>query len=119
MGQPWFILTKRFGTDIRNPSSETLRDAVDEVINPAHRDDVEHSSAFVRYGLDEGPMYVLTYDTSRHLTFEQWADQDFETELAPVGYLSEVAPAEARRLMALLGCGSVDEVKAQAWMPHR
>src|SRR5262245_28202650 len=99
MSQPWFILTKRFGADVRNPSAETLRAALDEVVDPAHAKDIEHTSAFVRYGFDDGPMYVLTYDSSRCLSFEQWADQDFETQLAPRVYMPDVTLTDALRLM--------------------
>src|SRR3954471_12128896 len=115
MGEPWFILTKRFGADARDPSVKDLQAAVGEVVDPAHASDVEHTNTFVRYGYDEGPMYVLTYDIDRCVTFEQWADQDFETELAPVGYLSDVPPTEAVRLMQALRDGAVDRVKQEAW----
>jgi len=119
MGEPWFILTKRFGADVRDPSVEDLQAAVGEVVNPAHAGDIEHANTFVRYGYDEGPMYVLTYDADRCVTFEQWADQDFANELAPIGYLSDVPPTEAVRLMQALRDGAVDRVKHEAWSAGR
>src|SRR3954470_22112946 len=101
MGDSWCILTKRFGADIRHPSFNDLEAAVREIIDPAHTRDREHADICVRYGYDEGPMYVLTYAIDQSLIFEQWADQDFEAELEPAGSRSNVPPAEAVRLMHL------------------
>jgi len=42
MSEPWFILTKRFGDDVRNPSARDIRDAIGEVTNPAYAADAEH-----------------------------------------------------------------------------
>jgi len=119
MGEPWFILTKRFGADVRDPSLEDLKAAVREIVDPAHVSDIEHTNCFARFGHDEGPMYVLTYDTDRCVTFEQWADPDFETELAPAGYLSNVSPAEAVTLMQALRNGQLDRIKQEAWAAGR
>lgn len=114
MSEPWFILTKRFGADIRDPSLNDLQTAVSEIVD--HAEDHEHTSTFVRYGYDDGPMYVLTYSTDRRLSFEQWADQDFEVEAAPAGCISEVPPNRVGILMQLLGAGAVDRVKEAEWM---
>ena len=83
MSAPWFIGTKRFGEDVRSPSAEEIRNAVDEVLDPLRtRTMTEHTNTFVRYGFDAGRMYTLTYDTAGCLTFELLADQDFRSELA-------------------------------------
>ena len=119
MGEAWFILTKRFGAEVSDPSADVLEAAVREVVDPEYANDIEHTNAFVRYGRDEGPMYVLTYDMSRSLTFEQWADQDFGAELVPEGDLSKVSPAEAMRLMQELRTGGVDHIKQQPWATER
>ena len=42
----WFILTTRFGTDVRDPSPTVLRAALEEVVDPAHARDTEHTGAF-------------------------------------------------------------------------
>jgi len=117
MNEPWFILTKRLGSDVITPSPSVLDAAMREVVDPSHAGDIEHTSAFVRFGYDEGSMYVLSYDTSLRLTFEQWADQDFEVELAPTAYLSNVSPSNAARLMQELSAGAVDRVKQEPWTP--
>jgi hypothetical protein len=119
MSEAWFILTKRFGADVPDPSSDDLRAAVGEVVDPEHASDSEHTNTLVRYGHDDGPMYVLSYDADRCLTFEQWADQEFESELAPAGYRRDVPPAEALRLMEALRTGAVARVKQEAWAAGR
>ena len=73
----------------------------------------------LRCGYDDGPTYVLTYRTSRTPTFEQWAHQDFENELAPPGLLPNVQPPDALRLMESLRAGTLDLVKQQTWQPER
>lgn len=115
MTEAWFILTKRYGEDVRDPSQLNLQEAVSEIVDPAFADDVEHPDTWVRYGHDEGPMYVLTYSRSRRLSFEQWADQDYETELAPPSHMLDVAPAVAERLMWLLGSGELAAVQQEPW----
>jgi hypothetical protein len=116
MSEPWFILTKRFGADVRNPSFVDLQSAVQEVVD---FENMEHTNTFIRFGVDAGPMYVLTYNTSRRLSFEQWADQDFESELQPPTHLVNVSPVEAASVMQELGAGHIDLVKRRAWVGGR
>jgi hypothetical protein len=111
MSASWFILTKRFGADVRSPSANAIQQAIREVVDPAFAGDVEHTRVSVRFGRDDGPLYVLTYDTSHQLTFEQWVNQDFESPLAPSGFLAHITPPEATRLMECLGRGELETVK--------
>lgn len=119
MSEPWFILTKRFGADISDPTLNDLQTAVHEIVDPNYAEDHEHTSTFVRYGYDDGPMYVLTYATDRRLSFEQWKDQDFEVEAAPTGYISDVPPHRVVMLMQELREGAVDRVKQMEWITGR
>jgi hypothetical protein len=111
----WFILTKRVGGEVRDPSRDVLEAAIAEVVDSRYAGDIEHADVFVRCGYDDGPMYVLNYHTSRRLTFEQWADPDFEDELAPAGYLFDVSHAEAVRLMHELRTGRLEHIRRAPW----
>jgi hypothetical protein len=67
MREPWSILSKRYGGDVRNPSSQDLASAVAELFieklpGVSAADYEEHGSAFLRHGYDDGPMYVLIVD---------------------------------------------------------
>src|SRR5262249_45055584 len=44
-------------------------------------DYAEHGAASLRYGFDDGPMYVIEVDRLGRVRFEEWADQDYENEL--------------------------------------
>ena len=107
----WCILTTRMGRDIRQPTDADLERALTEVFC-AH--DPEHPNAWLRLGRDEGPMFVLDVYDSRKIVFEQWADPDFDSSLAPQIALTEVHPEVALELWRSLRRGDVDAVRGAA-----
>lgn len=116
----WVILTTRYGTDIREPTSDHLRSALAEVYHEDHPamtggDYAEHPNAWLRYGFDSGPMYVLNVYRSRTVYFSQWADSDYENELKPEAEKINASEREALDLWELLAKGKIDEVKAWRW----
>ncbi|MGY4827300.1 hypothetical protein ACVNIS_01830 [Sphaerotilaceae bacterium SBD11-9] len=116
MEEPWFILSKRYGGDIREPSVEEMRAALSEVYVETHpnltqADYEEHPSAFVRYGTDSGPMYVLYIGRTKTATFEQWADQDFGDELAEPLSIEDVSLEAAIAMCSQLQKGQVDALR--------
>jgi hypothetical protein len=116
----WLILSRRYGGDLRDPSAEDLDRAVDELFLenlPGMResDYAEHGAAALRYGFDDGPMYVVEIDRVGNARFEQWQDPDFERELAAPLATRLASPAEALRLWSLLAAGDVDGVRGWRW----
>lgn len=116
----WVILSGRYGGDIRAPTSDQLRSALAEVYNENHPsmtewDYAEHPNAWLRYGFDDGPMYVLNVYRSGAVYFAQWADSDYENELAPEAEKINVSEREAHRLWELLAAGEIGEVKGWGW----
>jgi hypothetical protein len=116
----WVILTTRYGADIREPTSDHLRSALAEVYHEDHLamtegDYAEHPNAWLRYGFDSGPMYVLNVYRSRTVYFSQWADSDYEKEREPEAEKINVAERDALGLWELLTTGNIDEVKAWGW----
>lgn len=113
METPWFILSRRYGGDISGPTLEELRVALDQVYEEklpsmTLADYEEHPSAFVRYGTDTGPMYVLYVDRSRTATLEQWADQDYGEELAEPLTIENVSRDQALAMWTTLQSGQVE-----------
>src|SRR5262249_31700824 len=64
MSKPWVILTRRYGDDTRSPTATQLAEAVAELYQEtlpgmSEGDYAEHGDASLRYGWDDGPMFVL------------------------------------------------------------
>ena len=108
MSDQWCILTTRMGRDIREPTDAELEQALKDVFS-VH--DPEHPNTWLRQGRDAGPMFVLDVYQSRRILFEQWADGDFESSLAPQVALSDVLPEVALELWRSLRRGDIDAVR--------
>ena len=122
MPQPWFILSKRYGGDVRSPSTQDLAHAaaelfVENIPGMTTADYEEHGEASLRYGYDDGPMYVIAVGRSGTATFEQWADQDFNTELAAPKTLDSLSQQEVAHLWLALCEGRIAEVQAAFEVP--
>jgi hypothetical protein len=120
MTQPWVILTRRTGQDVRSPTPAQLAEAIAELYHETlpwmtEEGYAEHGAAFLRLGWDDGPMYVLEVNRLRDATFEEWADQDYEHELAPPRTMRKVAEQAALRLWTWLAEAQVDRVRSQPW----
>ena len=80
---PWCILTKRYGEDVRNPTEQQLNQAAHELFHENlagmnQGDYEEHGVAFLRYGFDDGPLYVVEGNRLGQVTLSKYSDQDFE-----------------------------------------
>lgn len=120
MYEPWVILTRRYGEDVRSPTTQQLADAVSEVYHETIPGMTlafyaEHGSALLRYGYDEGPMFVLYVDRLHQVVFEEWADQDYEVELAPARKMRDVSEVLACELLGWLADGQIDWLRSQHW----
>jgi len=120
--EPWLILTTRYGGDIRDPSADDLTTALNEIyqetldgMTDAYY--AEHPNAWLRYGFDDGPMYVLDVYRNGRVIFGQWADQDYETELAPETTIENVIEERAFQLWTWLTNGDVDRIKDETSAP--
>jgi dihydrofolate synthase/folylpolyglutamate synthase len=121
ISQPWTILTARYGGDTRNPTDTQLAEAIAELYHEAlpgmtEGDYAEHGAAFLRYGWDDGPMFVVAATRLREVTLEEWADQDFEQELAPARAMRDVSEDRMLQLWIWLAEGQIDRVRSQAWV---
>jgi hypothetical protein len=76
-------------------------------------DYAEHPNAFLRYGHDDGPMYVIDFGRKRTATFRKYADQDDLDELCS-RTLPQISKGEMLELWTSLAQGRIDQIVA-AW----
>jgi hypothetical protein len=119
-GEPWVILTERYGSDSSAPTSADLARAIEEIyveslpgMAEAHYE--EHGAAWIRYGYDDGPMYVLEVTRAGLVRFEEWADQDYEWPLSPTKEMTSVPKEAALQLWRWLANGDLEKVRGQDW----
>ncbi len=117
MSDPWSYLLSRYGDEVSAPSVEQVRTAISELYHEnipgvAEGDYEEHGAASLRYGYDDGPMYVL--EVTRHgvARWGEWADQDYNDEICPAKELRYITEAQANELWNALAAGSIDLVRA-------
>lgn len=77
----WVILHKRYGEDVRQPSDGELAQAVDELFDEhiegmTEADYAEHPNAWLSYGFDDGPVFVVEASRNQTATLAKYADQD-------------------------------------------
>jgi hypothetical protein len=116
MSEPWVILTRRYGEDIRGPTAAQLAQAITEVYHEeipgmTEGDYAEHGAAWLRYGFGAGPLFALEVNRVREVTLEAWADQGYEEELAAPRRLREVPEEQALRLWTWLAEGQLGRVQ--------
>ena len=114
-GAAWVILSWRYGDDSADPTDSDFEAALREVFEQ-YPDDHEHPDAWLRYGFDDGPMYVLTFFCDRTASFEEWADQDHGSRLAPEREARDVTLAEALALCKQLASGDLEAVRTWRWI---
>lgn len=121
VNQAWLVLTKRYGGDVRSPTEKQLASAlhevyVEEVAERNGNDASDHGSAVLRFGYDDGLMYVLEVMCGGTVTFEEWADQDCEIELAPPRHMTAVPKEQALQLWQWLAHRQVAKIRSQPWI---
>ena len=82
MTQAWVVLTRADGRDTSAPSESDLAEALAAVFSGKPGADGEPASATLRFGYDDGLMYVLEVSGDGEIGFEEWSDRDCEIALA-------------------------------------
>ncbi|SFQ53452.1 hypothetical protein SAMN05216567_118157 [Variovorax sp. OK605] len=121
MSESFLILNRRFGGDIRDPSDRDLEDALRQVFIEDHpqlteADYEEHRGAFLRFGSDEGPMFVVYVYRRGDVVLEQWADADYEDELVAALHLHRVTFDDALRLWKLARDKNISGLRQEPWV---
>ena len=115
MTQAWVILTGVDGRTIYSPSEQQLASALDRVFAAQASDhDGDPPAASLRFGYDDGLMYVIEVNSEGELRFEEWSDRDCEIALAPARHM-HADRARAELLWTALAQRQVARIREQAW----
>jgi hypothetical protein len=117
MSNPWCYLLFRYGEERGAPTSGEVAAAVKELYEEplpgmTEGDYEEQGAASLRYGYDEGPMYMLEITRRGTARWEEWADQDYEIELCPMIEVKSLPREKAVLLWEQLAAGETDRVRA-------
>jgi hypothetical protein len=117
MTEPWLYLLHRYGNETSSPTTADLAETIREIYHEdlpgmTEGDYEEHGAASLRFGYDEGPMFVLEFTRGGIARFEEWADQDYETEICPPKELSSLSENTSLELWVALAQGDISKVRA-------
>lgn len=126
MTQAWLTLTSMDGRDIAAPTEAQLAAVLAELYAPPRQDKgkgkarnapaaaPEPASAALRFGYDDGLMYVIEVSSGGQIRFEEWSDRDCELALAPPRRMSADLPL-AQQLWALMARRQVSRIRELDW----
>jgi hypothetical protein len=118
----WSHLFSRFGNRGNSSSEENIRRAVQEMYHEDYAslsegNYVEHPDAWINYGFDSGPVYMLTIRRFGELLLEKRLDQD-DIDPAESFRAKKVDEETCCRICMSLVAGDLDFVRrAAAWKP--
>lgn len=116
MTQAWVTLTRADGRDIASPSEQQLADALAELFGRPAPDvsRLEAPSAVLRFGYDDGLMYVAEVNSTGELSFEEWSDRDCELALATPRRMKG-GKEQAQELWGMMRRRQVSRIRELAW----
>lgn len=116
MTQAWLTLTSADGQHIAAPTDQQLAAALNQVYALArkHHGGDEPATAALRFGYDDGLMYVAEVSSTGELCFEEWSDRDCELALAAPRRMRG-DQAKAQELWALMARRQVSRIRELNW----
>ena len=116
MTQAWVVLTSLDGRDIAAPTDKQLAATLAEIYARNKKKGVppEPASAALRFGYDDGLMYVAEVSSNGEISFEEWSDRDCELALARPRRMT-ANQTEALQLWHLLARRQVSKIRELAW----
>ncbi|RSZ57416.1 hypothetical protein HF313_11805 [Massilia atriviolacea] len=124
MTQAWLTLTSMDGRDIAAPTEAQLAAVLAELYAPLRKPKGkgkgapaparEPASAALRFGYDDGLMYVIEVSSGGDIRFEEWSDRDCELALAPPRRMSADLHL-AQELWALMARRQVSRIRELDW----
>jgi hypothetical protein len=112
MAHAWVVLTSLDGLDTAAPTDAQLGAELAQVYAP--RAGLEPASAVLRFGYDDGLMYVAEVSTAGDIKFEEWSDRDCEMALAAPRRM-RATEAEALQLWRWLAHRAVARIRDLTW----
>jgi hypothetical protein len=113
MTQSWLTLTSVDGRDIAAPTEKQLAAALAEIYAPPPAG-AEPASVALRFGYDDGLMYVAEVSSGGDIRFEEWSDRDCEIALARPRRM-RANQKEALQLWSWLARRQVSKIRELAW----
>jgi hypothetical protein len=116
MTHAWVVLTRLDGRDISAPTEQQLATALAEIYarrKPGH--DTEPAVGALRFGYDDGLMYVAEVSSTGEICFEEWSDRDCEIALAHPRRMT-ANQGEALQLWCWLARRQVAKIRELDWV---
>jgi hypothetical protein len=113
MTQAWVTLTSVDGRDIAAPTEKQLASVLAEIYARSNNG-AEPASAALRFGYDDGLMYVAEVSSSGEISFEEWSDRDCEIALARPRRM-RANQKEALQLWSWMARRQVSKIRELAW----
>lgn len=116
MTQAWLTLTSVDGRDIAAPTEKQLAAALAEVYALGKKGvpPGDPPTAALRFGYDDGLMYVAEVSCTGDVRFEEWSDRDCEIALAAPRRMS-ASKAKALELWSLMARRQVSKIRDMPW----
>jgi hypothetical protein len=116
MTQAWVTLTSVDGRDIAAPTEQQLAAVLAQLYAKPKKNAPapEPASAALRFGYDDGLMYVAEVSSTGDIRFEEWSDSDCELALAPPRRMKG-SQDQARQLWAMMARRQVSRIRELAW----
>jgi hypothetical protein len=115
MAQAWVELTGADGRATAAPSEAQLAATLADIFaRQAAGKSLETVSAALRFGYDDGLMYVAEVSSGGEVSFEEWSDRDCELALARPRRMRANLD-EALQLWCWLARRQVAKIRALAW----
>jgi hypothetical protein len=116
MTQAWVTLTSADGRDTPAPTEQQLAAALAELFVQRKKGDPlpEPVSAALRFGYDDGLMYVAEVSSTGDIRFEEWSDSDCELALAEPRRM-KASPALAQQVWSMMAKRQVSRIRELEW----
>ena len=116
MTQAWVTLTGVDGCEIVSPSDQLLAATLSDLYQGPKTGSAppEPFSAVLRFGYDDGLMYVAEISNAGTLSFEEWSDSDCELALA-VPRRMQGSKEQAQQLWSMMSRRQVSKIRELAW----
>lgn len=113
MTHAWVTLTAMGGEEVEEPTDEELAGALAQLYR-SQAAAAEPAVATLRFGYDDGLMYVAEITAAGDIVFEEWSDRDCEIALAGPRRM-RASEADALALWCALARRQVNRIRELAW----
>lgn len=116
MTHAWFSLVGPDGREQPSPTEQQMAAVLAELFGASRKapQAAEPRSAALRFGYDDGLMYVAEVNSNGEASFEEWSDRDCELALASPRRMP-ATPEQARELWLLMAARQVSKIRDLDW----